>query len=102
MRILIVLSILIQLAFSLSSFEAEWERFRKENSKIYASKEEELKRREIFVSNYKYIVEHNREQALGKHTFKLGMNKFGDLVRSKNFFSFIHRFSFKIKKNFFV
>ena len=37
-------------------------------------------RREIWAKNFEYVNEHNKQAIQGKHTFKLKMNEFGDLV----------------------
>ena len=42
--------------------------------------DEELMRFDIWRANLKFISKHNAEADEGKHTFWVGMNKFGDLV----------------------
>lgn len=64
--------------FSLNKY---WNSYKSEFSKSYQSLEEEFNRRLIWESNLKYINNHNSEASLGKHTFTLKMNKFGDLTQ---------------------
>ena len=51
--------------------------FTKQYNKIYANQEEKLYRQGVFYNNYDRIEEHNRNE---KNNFKLGMNRFGDLL----------------------
>ena len=57
----------------------EWELWKTQHGKSYAHKVEELERHLIWVSNRKYIEEHNVNADLLGYT--LAMNHFGDLVR---------------------
>ncbi|XP_067950860.1 cathepsin L-like [Watersipora subatra] len=59
-----------------------WENFKDKYSKSYES-EEDSQRFEIFARNYAMIEKHNAEEALGFHTFTLGLNKFADLTRTE-------------------
>ncbi|KAG9335106.1 hypothetical protein JZ751_005669 [Albula glossodonta] len=40
----------------------------------------EGQRRMIWEENYRFIQQHNMEEAQGKHSYRLGMNQFGDLT----------------------
>ena len=73
--------VLLSLTVALvSSFEysTEWEAWKAQHGKKYASKELELVRQEIFESNMKFVEEHNKNA--DKHGFTTAMNEFGDLV----------------------
>lgn len=39
-------------------------------------------RRQIWESNVQYIQKHNLEADRGLHTYTLGMNEYGDMVKS--------------------
>lgn len=54
--------------------------------KVY-EEAEDLTRRTIWERNLKKIEHHNIRASLGEHTYTLGMNKYGDMVRSTSTFS---------------
>ena len=75
MKVLILVSVLVYaLAAPLNS---EWEAWKAQHGKKYSS-EEELVRYEIWLSNMKFVEEHNKNA--DKHGFTTAMNEFGDLV----------------------
>ncbi|XP_044273440.1 procathepsin L-like, partial [Varanus komodoensis] len=57
--------------------EETWRAWKATHGKEYAEGEEAV-RRGIWEKNLRMIERHNREAALGKHSFELGMNHFGD------------------------
>lgn len=59
-----------------------WMEFKKTHQKVYNAVED-VHRRAIWEKNLKYINEHNLRASLGQHTFKLAMNKFGDLTNAE-------------------
>lgn len=59
--------------------EKEWEEFKQIHNKVY-SKQEENRRRLIWLKNIDKITEHNMEADNGHHSYRLGMNEFGDMT----------------------
>lgn len=55
----------------------EWEQWKLSHGKIYKNEEAEENRMQIWLTNYKLIEEHNRQEK----SFKLALNHFADLVR---------------------
>lgn len=41
---------------------------------------DENDRRKIWEKSMKFVTKHNLEHSIGKHTFTVGMNQFGDMV----------------------
>ncbi|NXK38793.1 CATL2 protein, partial [Piprites chloris] len=62
-----------------SALEEAWEEWKSLYSKEYPE-EDETFRREIWEKNLRHIQQHNREEAQGKHSYRLAMNHFGDLT----------------------
>ncbi|MEQ2187264.1 hypothetical protein GOODEAATRI_002868, partial [Goodea atripinnis] len=56
-----------------------WELWKKRYSKSYDEPKEEGWRRMVWEMNLKKIELHNLESAMGKHSYTLGMNHFGDM-----------------------
>lgn len=77
-----------------------WMEFQKVFNKEYQTIDESLNRRSIWEANLKYISRHNLEYSLGKHSFTVAMNKYGDMtneefVRVMNRFNSSNVLSFK-------
>jgi len=66
-----------------AEYDSDWEDWKTTHGKVYQHKNEEVKRRTIWESNLETINHHNLQASLGKHTFTLGMNKFGDMLNSE-------------------
>ncbi|XP_053387958.1 procathepsin L-like [Mercenaria mercenaria] len=66
------------LAFT-TFLDKEWESYKSVYGKQYESHVEGL-RRQIWEDNIKYIELHNLEADRGLHTYRLGMNKYGDMT----------------------
>lgn len=65
---------------SMSIYETLWSDFKVQHGKSYVDHVEELLRKEIFRDNLDKITLHNLEADLGKHSFRLAVNKFADMV----------------------
>jgi cathepsin L len=84
---LLTLAVIISVASAASlydnSLEGFWGEFKQKHNKQYASNEEEGKRRLIWEENLKKIQAHNLRADMGHHTYRLGMNQFGDLTNQE-------------------
>ena len=60
-----------------------WLQYKTAHNKQYASNDEEIARRIVWEENLEYIIKHNMEASYGKHTYRLGMNRFGDLTNQE-------------------
>ncbi|XP_043577532.1 procathepsin L-like [Chiloscyllium plagiosum] len=56
-----------------------WNNWKSFHNKQYEEHEKDY-RRLVWEDNGRYIEQHNLEHAMGKHTFTVGMNQFGDLT----------------------
>ncbi|XP_012539263.1 cathepsin L [Monomorium pharaonis] len=61
--------------------DAEWFIFKMHHNKVYKSSIEEGYRMKIYLDNKRKIAEHNRKYEMNEVTYKLGMNKYGDMLR---------------------
>lgn len=59
---------------------AEWEAFKLEHRKYYKDDTEEHFRLKIFNENKFKIANHNKQYAAGKVSYKLGVNKYADML----------------------
>ncbi|XP_038633549.1 procathepsin L-like isoform X2 [Scyliorhinus canicula] len=73
-----------------SKLDEDWKSWKSQNEKQY-TEEEETYRRKIWEDTVRYIEQHNLEYSMGKHTFTVGMNQFGDLT-TKEFNERMNRF----------
>ncbi|KAG1670243.1 Cathepsin L [Nymphon striatum] len=60
--------------------EEEWNLFKVQHGKSYKDSHEEEFRKKIYVENRLKIVKHNQQYEDGDHTYRLGMNEFGDML----------------------
>ncbi|XP_025026403.1 cathepsin L1-like isoform X1 [Python bivittatus] len=65
------------------SLEGTWRDWKATHSKEYIKQEEESFRRAVWEENLRMIQDHNTQADLGKHTYRLGMNHFGDLTNAE-------------------
>lgn len=59
--------------------DKQWEEFKLVHKKIY-SKQEESKRKSIWLKNIDLIIKHNIEADNGLHSYRLEINKFADMT----------------------
>ncbi|XP_046977844.1 procathepsin L-like [Vanessa cardui] len=58
----------------------EWNAFKREHKKSYANETEEKFRMKIFAENKLKAEEHNRRFERGQETYRVGVNKYSDLL----------------------
>ncbi|XP_067824180.1 procathepsin L-like [Heptranchias perlo] len=77
----VVVSVLVVASGSTfdSTLDDDWKNWKSEHEKQY-TEDEDTHRRIIWEDNMRYIKQHNLEHSMGKHTFTVGMNQFGDLT----------------------
>nr|XP_043890849.1 cathepsin K-like [Solea senegalensis] len=62
-----------------ASLDSQWEQWKLTHRKEYNEEGEEGIRRAIWEENLRLIEAHNKEAALGMHSFTMGMNHMGDM-----------------------
>ncbi|XP_078698633.1 cathepsin L-like peptidase [Branchiostoma floridae x Branchiostoma belcheri] len=77
------LMILVLSVTMATAMDPEWEAFKLTHGKQYNSPEEENARHAIFQDNNQMIKEHNQQAAMGRRSYFMGMNQFGDLAHSE-------------------
>jgi len=60
-----------------------WDLYKAVHKKVYSSGSEESLRQEIFNKNVAMIEEHNKKFEAGEETFKMGINRFTDMLQSE-------------------
>lgn len=89
----------IALAQEDSSALQLWDKFKMIHGKSFRNELEEKNRFDIFKHNLNVIEKHNKEFAMGQHTWKMGLNQFSDLT-PEEFSKFCCGFRFRnINKN---
>jgi cathepsin L len=66
-----------------SHIDSLWTNFKKGYGIVYNTSLEEIHRFKIFASHVKMIIQHNIENDLGLHTYRLGINKFATLTNEE-------------------
>jgi len=91
-----LVSCLLSAALALPPFDAtldgEWEAYKGAFQKGYTNEAEPL-RRMIWESNVRFINKHNLEADRGMHTYRVGMNEFGDMT-NREFVATMNGFKF--------
>lgn len=94
--ILVTIALMVACSSAASLFDVTldnfWAEFKTQHDKEYATAAEESSRRSIWEKNLKFIRKHNLEADLGHHTYKTGMNKYGDWT-NKEFRAFMNGFN---------
>ncbi|XP_053970902.1 procathepsin L [Hylaeus anthracinus] len=84
MRILLFLIVAVfattQAVSFFELFKEEWTTFKMEHNKVYKSDIEEKFRMKIFLDNKHKIAKHNGNYEMKKVSYKLKMNKYGDML----------------------
>ncbi|KOC68850.1 Cathepsin L [Habropoda laboriosa] len=81
--LLLLISAIFAVAQAVSFFELvnqEWTTFKMEHKKAYQSDVEERFRMKIYMDNKHKIAKHNSNYELKKVSYKLKMNKYGDML----------------------
>uniref|UniRef100_A0A3Q3JGR2 Uncharacterized protein n=1 Tax=Monopterus albus TaxID=43700 RepID=A0A3Q3JGR2_MONAL len=77
--------------------DEHWNLWKSFHSKKY-HEEEEDSRRLIWEKNLKTVTQHNLEHSMGKHSYRLGMNHFGDMT-NEEFRQIMNGYQQKTKRN---
>ncbi|XP_043838500.1 procathepsin L-like [Dromiciops gliroides] len=64
------------------TLDAKWHQWKAQHRKTYAANEDSW-RRTTWEKNLRMIEMHNLEYSAGKHSFLMGMNKFGDMTNEE-------------------
>lgn len=80
--LLVVLAMLASVQADLELMK-EWETYKFEHKKTYATMAEELMRHAIWKSHREYVMRHNAEADKGVHTYWLAVNKFADMTNDE-------------------
>ena len=62
----------------LTLLDTEWHSWKARHGVVYQDSTQEGQKRRVWEDNYHFIEEHNK----GNQTYKLGLNRFADLVRA--------------------
>ncbi|XP_068210621.1 digestive cysteine proteinase 2-like [Palaemon carinicauda] len=72
--------VLFLCGLTLAAASQQWEDFKMTHGKSYTNAKEDLYRKAIFESNFKYIEEHNERFRKGEVTFSVAINQFADMT----------------------
>ncbi|XP_072453043.1 cathepsin L2-like isoform X2 [Notamacropus eugenii] len=65
------------------TLDAKWEQWKSQHGRIYGGNEEDNWRRATWEKNLRMIEMHNLEYSAGKCSFRMKMNKFGDMTNEE-------------------
>ncbi|XP_041060663.1 procathepsin L-like isoform X1 [Carcharodon carcharias] len=65
-----------------SRLDEDWKNWKSQHEKHY-TEEEETYRRMVWEDHVRFIEQHNLEYSMGKQTFTVGMNQFGDMTTNE-------------------
>jgi len=87
MKLTVLVAIVVAVAYCANAIpynheNNEWTTWKNLHEKSYAIHEENH-RRMIWDENKRFVLRHNYEYDLGKHTYKVGLNKFADLTNEE-------------------
>ncbi|GCC28364.1 hypothetical protein chiPu_0006794 [Chiloscyllium punctatum] len=77
--VILVVTVALANALSLSIEDLEWIAWKKKFGKLYSSLKEVDYRKEIWLTNWKTVIVHNMLADQGLYNYRLGMNAFADL-----------------------
>lgn len=83
MKLLVLMLAFVAAANAFSYFDVikeEWHAFKLHHSKKYKSETEEKFRMKIYAENRHKIAKHNQKYAAGEVSYKLGLNKYADML----------------------
>ncbi|XP_066992744.2 cathepsin L [Anabrus simplex] len=86
MKLIVVLCTILAVSQALSYSELvkqEWNTFKLQHRKKYASPREEEYRMQIFMETANKIAKHNEAFARGEVSYKMGLNKFADMTNEE-------------------
>ncbi|CAM9875906.1 unnamed protein product [Lampetra planeri] len=82
LRVVVVVAATVASPFLDPELLSKWESWKEFHSKTYDRKEEGW-RRMICEKNLKNIAVQNLEHSMGKHTWRMGTNRFSDMTREE-------------------
>ncbi|XP_072453045.1 cathepsin L2-like isoform X2 [Notamacropus eugenii] len=65
------------------NLDAKWKQWKSQHRRLYGGNEEDNWRRATWEKNLRMIEMHNLEYSAGKHSFRMEMNKFGDMTNEE-------------------
>ncbi|CAD7089017.1 unnamed protein product [Hermetia illucens] len=86
MKAAVIVLSLLAVANAVSIFEVikeEWNAFKAQHKKAYSDDTEEKFRMKIFVENKHKIAKHNQRYERGEVSYKLGLNKYADMLHQE-------------------